>query len=181
MLLRHDGWDEESLVNEDGELAARILAAGGRIVCVPGMAARYVPRNSLTSLTRQYWRYGTYRARTSGLHPESLRRSNLLPPALALGLIAALLAPRPLARLARAGLVAYGIAIGGASAAAAREAAAGDAARLPLVFVVMHLAWGFGFLAGSLKFGPPHRAVAQSLRSSRGSQDPLHPEARSVE
>lgn len=180
-LLRHRGWDEESLVNEDAELAARILAAGERIVCVPAMAARYVPRNSLKSLARQYFRYGTYRARTSGLHPESLRRSNLLPPALALALTAALLAPRPLARLARAGLAAYGIAIGGASAAAARHAAIGDAARLPLVFVVMHLAWGFGFLAGSLRFGPPHRAVVRALRPPPGGQDPLHPEAGAVE
>ena len=162
-LRRHDGWDEASLVNEDAELAARVRQAGERIVCVPEMAARYVPRNSLPALARQYWRYGTYRARTSGLHPQSLRRSNLLPPALALALTAALIAPRPVARVACAALVAYLVAIGGASFGAAKRAPLGDVARLPLVFFAMHFPWGFGFLAGSLRFGPPYAAVAQAL------------------
>lgn len=86
-LERLGGWDEGSLVNEDAELAARVRNSGGRILCVPDMAARYIPRNSLKGLARQYFRYGQYRARTSGLHPESLRRSNLIPPALAVTLL----------------------------------------------------------------------------------------------
>ena len=40
-----------------------------------------LPRDSLRALARQYWRYGIYRAKTCGAHPESMRRSHLLPPA----------------------------------------------------------------------------------------------------
>jgi hypothetical protein len=39
-------------------------------------------------------------------------------------------------------------------------ATAADVAALPAVFGAMHLAWGFGFLFGCLRFGPPMRALA---------------------
>ena len=55
----------------------------------------------------------------------------------------------------------------GTSARALPEAGAADAAALPVVFAVMHGAWGFGFLAGSARFGPPLAALAQLAR--RGS------------
>ena len=64
---------------------------GGRILCLPEMSAKYIPRDSLKALARQYWRYGVYRAKTSGAHPESMRRSHLLAPSLALSLAAAIL------------------------------------------------------------------------------------------
>ena len=165
-LLRFGGWDEASLVNEDAELAARVREAGQRIVCVPEMAARYVPRNSLTALARQYWRYGMYRARTSRLHPRSLRRSNLLPPALALTVTGAVTGPTAVSRPARAGLAAYLAAVASASAAATRRASVSDALSLPLVFITMHVTWGFGFLAGSIRFGPPASAVLAALRGA---------------
>ena len=46
-LERHGGWDEDWPNDQDTELAARIRGDGGRIVCLPGMAAEYVPRDSL--------------------------------------------------------------------------------------------------------------------------------------
>lgn len=163
-LLAHGGWDERSLVNEDAELAARVREGGGRIVCVPQLAARYVPRNSLSGLARQYWRYGQYRARTSRLHPESMRRSNLLPPALAAAVTAGAIGPRWLRPASRVPLAAYVAAVGATSAGQARHRTRADAAWLPVVFVTMHLAWGFGFIAGAVRFGPPVAAVGRALR-----------------
>ena len=83
-LERHGGWDEEWLNDQDFELAARIRKAGGTIVCVPAMAAGYIPRDGLGALARQYHRYGFYRVKTSLRHPESLRRSHVLAPGLVL-------------------------------------------------------------------------------------------------
>jgi cellulose synthase/poly-beta-1,6-N-acetylglucosamine synthase-like glycosyltransferase len=159
-LVELGGWDEASVVNEDAELAARVRAAGGRILCIPEMAARYVPRNNLRSLARQYWRYGQYRARTSRLHPESMRRSHLLPPAIVTTAGLAVLAG-PLRRPARLGVVAYAAAVVAVSAQAARRAGVRDAAALPAVFVTMHAAWGAGFLVGCVRFKPPWQAVAR--------------------
>src|SRR5204862_1301638 len=54
-LDRFGGWDPEWPVNQDSELAARVLDAGERIVMLPAMAAEYVPRDTLRGLARQYF------------------------------------------------------------------------------------------------------------------------------
>jgi succinoglycan biosynthesis protein ExoA len=161
-LERLGGWREEWVVNEDGELTARLLKAGGRIVCVPEMAARYVPRRGLRPLVRQYWRYGQYRAKTCKEHPESMRTSHLLPPAVALAVIGALM-PRRFAAPFRAATAAYAVVLAAESARIWRSGAGRDAAWLPGVFGAMHLAWGSGFLVGSARFGVPLAAIRSAL------------------
>ena len=161
------GWDEQSLVNEDAELAARLRASGGRILCIPGMAARYIPRNSLPALRRQYFRYGMFRARTSGLHPHGLRRSNLLPPGLVVTLGLAVAGPAVLRLPARAGVCAYAAIVVATCLRAGTRTSLRDAAALPAVFVTMHLAWGAGFLVGCLRFGLPVKAVVRALSGGR--------------
>ena len=158
-LERHGGWDEEWLNDQDFELAARIRKAGGRIVCVPALAAGYIPRDSLRRLAEQYHRYGFYRVKTSLRHPESLRRSHVLAPGLVLTAVAAVAAPRPLRRAARAGLAAYAAAVLANSALELRSAPPADVAALPLVFATMHLAWGAGFLRACAMLGVPWEAL----------------------
>jgi succinoglycan biosynthesis protein ExoA len=168
-LLRHGGWDQDWPINEDGELAARIREAGGRIVCIPEMAALYAPRDSLRALARQYWRYGNYRAKTCRAHPESMRPSHLLPPSLAVALPLVLVPGSRVGRLARAGTTAYAAALV-ATAISRLGAGIRDACSLPVILATMHLSWGFGFVVGSFRFGPPLRAI-QLLARSR-SRDP---------
>jgi succinoglycan biosynthesis protein ExoA len=153
-LERLGGWDEAWVNDQDFELASRIRKAGGRIVCVPAMAAGYFPRDSLPALAEQYHRYGFYRVKTSLRHPESLRRSHVLAPGLVLTAAAAAVAPRPLRGAARAGLGAY------AAALLATSARAGKPAELPLVFATMHFSWGVGFLRACAKLGVPWKALA---------------------
>jgi succinoglycan biosynthesis protein ExoA len=160
----HGGWDEEWRVNQDSELAARILADGGRIVSIPALASHYVPRDDLDSLARQYWRYGTYRAKTASRHPNSLERRQLFPLALVGALAASVVAPGPLRWLARAGLGAYAGALAYNSARLAREAGGRDAAGVAVVLAIMHVAWGLGFVNGSVRFGPPLKAFARMAR-----------------
>lgn len=166
-LAAHAGWDEGWPVNQDAELAARIRKTGGRIVCVPEMAAAYFPRNSLRALRRQYWRYGIYRAKTSRRHPQSLRRSNLMPPALVTCLTLSVTAPRRVRGIARLPVAAYLVLLAGNSAFVARRAPARDVIWLPLVLGTMHVAWGAGFLWSSLRSGPPWRAVLHAIGRTR--------------
>lgn len=159
------GWDEDWPVNQDAELAARVRAANGRIVCLPEMLASVVPRDSPAALARQYWRYGQYRVKTARRHPRSLRPSHLLPPALlaVLGLAAA--GPARLRLPARAAASVYVAALGAETVRRTR----GDlalAARVPAALAIMHLSWGAGFVAGSVRFGPPVRAVGNSARTA---------------
>ncbi len=69
-VLAAGGWDERWPINQDSEMAARFLARGERLICLPEMAGHYVPRDSLRGLARQYFRYGFYRARTFRRHPR---------------------------------------------------------------------------------------------------------------
>lgn len=162
------GWDGEWAINQDSELAARVLERGGRIVCLPELGARYVPRDSLRGLARQYWRYGAYRAKTARRHPDSLRASLLLSPAVATAALAAVL-PSPIRGLARGAVGLYGATVAAVSAQAAADAGVRDAAALPAVFATMHLAWGAGFIAGCARFGPPLGAIA-ALARPRGQR-----------
>ena len=156
------GWDEEWRVNEDGELAARVRARGGKIVCLPELASSYLPRASLWALARQYWVYGQYRAKTSGRHPESMRPSHLLPPALTVVALCSLAGPKR--GLARRGCAAY---VAVLAAEGARQWIAGhraEAPELPPVLATMHIAWGGGFLLGCAKFGLPGKAMAGAVK-----------------
>lgn len=174
-LVRHGGWDEEWLNDQDLELAARIRKGGGRIVCIPEMAAEYVPRNTLRRLAAQYRTYGLYRVKTAQRHPETLRRSQLLPPLVVGTALGTVLGPhRWIRRLGRLGLTAY-VAVLGLSAARATDeslpalpsalsqAPAPSRAGLPAVWATMHLSYGIGFLRGCVRHGPPVAAVTHLL------------------
>jgi glycosyltransferase involved in cell wall biosynthesis len=163
-LEAHGGWDEEWINDQDAELAARIRARGGRIVCIPEMAANYVPRNSLSRLGRQYLTYGTYRVKTARRHPESMRRSHLLPPGIVLAAAVAVSGPsRHMRRLARTGVVGYVLLLGVTSAYAALDGDACEAATLPVVWATMHLSYGIGFWRGCFRHGLPVAAAARVL------------------
>ena len=166
LLERYRGWDPDWHANQDAELAARFLADGRRIVCLPAMAAEYAPRERLSGLARQYFRFGWYRAKTARRHPDSLRPQHLVAVGLTLTAAAGALGPRQLARPARAALAAYGLGLCGLSTRAARRAGAGasDAAALPLVFAVLHLGWGTGFVTSCAREGIPWAALSGTMR-----------------
>lgn len=163
-LLEVDGWDERWPINQDSEMASRFLRQGARLICLPEMVGHYVPRDSLSKLARQYYRYGYYRARTFRRHPQSMRRSHLIAPALSLSLVTAVAAPRLLRRASRLALGSYLIAVAATAASAARRPDQRKAgAALLGVLPAMHFGWGFGTLAGVVKFGPPFAALARLL------------------
>jgi GT2 family glycosyltransferase len=171
-LEQHDGWDEEWVNDQDVELAARIRKAGGKIVCIPEMTASYVPRETLPALARQYMTYGTYRVKTARRHPESLRRSQLLPGGLAATAVVALAAPsRVIRAAARLGVGSYVALLLVTTARAARTPGDAEAATLPVVWVTMHASYGVGFWRGCLRYGPPLAAIA-GLLAPRVAQGP---------
>lgn len=179
-LLAYGGWDEGWLRNQDSEMAGRFLAHGEKLICLTGMASEYTPRDSLASLWRQYLQYGVYRQKTAVRHPHTMRRSHLPIPALVVTVGAAVVGPAPARRAARNGLGVYAAALTAAGLWAARDADdARDAALVPVVLSVMHLAFGLGFLRGVKLHGPPLAAVAGVLGLGRLASK-LAPEPRPV-
>lgn len=170
-LLSLGAYQTSWLVNHDSEMAARVLGSGGRIVMLAPMGAHYHPRNTPAGLWRQYWRFGHYRVKTAHLHPLALRPFHVLSAGLAAGGALALVAPRPLRRAARAALGAYAAALGGACVLTAREDGEDDIPMLAGVFALMHFAWGAGFLAGCVRWGPPWKGLLHAAglhRPTRG-------------
>lgn len=167
-LLAYGGWDEEWLRNQDSEMAGRFLARGEKLICLPAMASEYTPRDSLASLWRQYLEYGEYREKTAVRHPRTMRRSHLLIPGLVLTGGAAAASPAPVRRPARIGAGMYAIALAGEGLRAARQADdPRDAVLVPAVLLVMHVAFGVGFLRGVKRHGSPLAAVAGVLGLGR--------------
>jgi succinoglycan biosynthesis protein ExoA len=160
-LLEYGGWDERWALNEDSEMAARFLERGERLICVPAMAAEYVPRDSLSGLWRQYRAYGRYRALTSLEHPDVMRLSHLLAPAIVVTAAGAVAAPAPVRRLARLGLGGYLAALGLAGIRARGQAtSATEVALVPLALATMHFGHGLGALEGYRMYGLPLAALA---------------------
>jgi hypothetical protein len=174
-LLEYGGWDERWPRNSDSEMAARFLARGERLICLPAMGAAYVPRDSLKGLWSQYLGYGEYRARTYRAHPRSMRASHLLAPAVVVTAAAAVAGPGPVGRLGRLGLGVYGLALATAGARARPAAeSASDAALVPVTLATMHFAHGIGQLSGWVRYGPPVAALT-ALAGRGDAADALTP------
>jgi succinoglycan biosynthesis protein ExoA len=164
-LLEYGGWDERWPRNSDSEMAARFLERGEHLMCVPAMAAEYVPRDSLRGLWHQYRGYGQYRARTSLHHPDALRISHLLAPAIVATAACTVLAPAPIRQLARLGFGGYlGALIVTGVRTRSQAGSDAEAALVPMVLAIMHLGHGIGTLDGFRMYGLPLAALARLAR-----------------
>jgi hypothetical protein len=160
-LERVGGYDPTLVRAEDWDLNRRIRADGGVVWFDPELQVVYHPRTTARDLARQFWRTGMWRREIVRRHPTTASLRYLAPPALVLGLVAslvlgvaglvdALVPPAPTAWLGLALLapLAYAIVVLTASAHAGLRQPRAVKLRLPVVLVVMHVAWGVGFLRG---------------------------------
>lgn len=173
-LERLGGWHPDFHVNEDAEMAARVLDGGGRIVCLSAMAARYAPRTTPGGLWRQYWRFGRYRALTARRHPIALRRAHVASAALTATCAATIVPVRLVSWPARAAGAAYAVAIGVAAARAAPTRTPRDIGGVALALATMHISWGAGFIYGCARNGPPIGGLRRLL-----GRDPRPPAVHS--
>ena len=150
------GMREDWKVNEDAEMNMRLRLGGGRIYLTPTLRPTYFVRSSATGLLRQYARYGFWRARTLLEHPASLRVRQVIAPAFVLSLLAAWPLTHWLGAIGAAHLFLYAAVNLGASVTTAARASWRTLPFLPVIFLIIHVAWGTGFLAG-LCFWPLRR------------------------
>jgi succinoglycan biosynthesis protein ExoA len=161
MFDKIGGYDESFVANEDAEFDARVRAAGGRIWLAGDIEIAYHPRASFSALFKQYRRYGQGRAQNWAKHREALRIRQIAPVLIVAACSAALiLAPiLPLMLLVPAIYIAMIL-----------LATLGLLASAPLLstllaapaMIVMHWAWGIGFIFQALKsaFGKQKRRFA---------------------
>jgi glycosyltransferase involved in cell wall biosynthesis len=136
------GYAEDVGVNEDAELALRLRPRGG-IWFDPAIRSTYSPRENLSAVARQFYRYGRSRALTIRKHPAAISPRQLVAPALVLALCSPWRRPT---------LAAYALGAFAASAQQCRQ----DPSAVPgmtLTLPAMHLPWGVGFLVGLARPG----------------------------
>jgi succinoglycan biosynthesis protein ExoA len=160
-VLRLGGFDEAFPIGQDSELDYRIIRDGGRVRINPAISTDYFCRDSLTALSRQFFRYG--RAKAHILHKHGgLPSPRALAPAGFVATLSALTVTSMISRSARRLLAmmafAYALLCGAATIRISSRHGWRHAPLLPLIMVVLHFSHGIGFLAAFPRFLAPRPA-----------------------
>ena len=168
-LLEVGLYDESLLRNQDYELNYRLRQAGGKIFFTPAIKSVYYGRPTLRGLWKQYYQYGLWKVRMLQKHPRSLRLRQLAAPIFVASLFLSLLLS-PL-WLGRRLLKIIGLGYGAMNALFTLKVTVGSQANwrygplIPVIFVILHVSWGLGFLAGLGKWGVASRLWRQYHRT----------------
>jgi glycosyltransferase involved in cell wall biosynthesis len=148
------GFDEELVRNQDDEFSNRLVKAGGKIICNPNIISYYYNRATFGSLWRQYYQYGLWKVRVLQKHYRQMSLRQFVPPAFVLALIgSAFLALSPFLRpLSLIIPVLYLFNNLGASFLTASNRDWRFLPLLPIIFAILHLSYGSGFVVGLVKF-----------------------------
>jgi glycosyltransferase involved in cell wall biosynthesis len=152
-LEKFDGFNEEFVINEDYELNYRIRRAGGKILLSPELRCQYHVRPYLKPLSKQYFRYGFWKAKTISLYHASMRWRQLAPPILVIGFLVSLYMIMKHQYLGYVIPVSYLSADIVASILSAHKKGWKYLPLLLIIFPTLHLSWGSGFLVGLFRWG----------------------------
>ncbi|GAB4539795.1 MAG: glycosyltransferase family 2 protein [Anaerolineales bacterium] len=148
------GLDEEMTRNQDDEFNYRVRERGGIIYSSPEIRSMYFSRASLKGLWKQYYQYGFWKVRVLQKHPRQMSLRQFVPPIFVLSLLGSILlilfpVLRPLSSFIP---MLYLLANLSASMYAASKHGWKYAPMLPLIFTILHISYGLGFLMGLFKF-----------------------------
>jgi len=148
-------FDEELVRNQDDEFNLRIILAGGKIWMSKSIRSKYSSRASLGQLWRQYFQYGFWRIRTLQKHRRPAMFRQLVPlllvsSLLLLGLAGLFWRPAWILLAAEAGLYLLGLAAGALDVG--RRSGWKYVPMAPLIFGILHFAYGLGSLWGGIRF-----------------------------
>ncbi len=148
-------FDEELVRNQDDDYNYRLRKIGAKILLAADVRSRYYSRSSIHSLWRQYFQYGYWKVRVMQKATRQMRLRQFVPALFVATLVLSLLIT-PLSLMAgwvfALTLGSYALANIGASVLTARKQDWRLLLALPLCFATLHLAFGFGFLAGLVRF-----------------------------
>ena len=174
-------FDEELVRNQDDEFNYRLRQQGGRILLSPAIRSEYTVRSTPLALLRQYAGYGYWKVRVLQKHPLQMSPRQFIPPAFVLALLLSALlflfsfffVPSPVFALTPVALnhsplafgifpflrflsfaapIAYLFANLAASIWTASRRGWSFLPSLSLIFAILHLSYGIGFLLGLVKF-----------------------------
>ncbi len=146
VLAQAGFFDEELVRNQDDEYNYRFRKLGYRILLDPSIRSRYYSRSSLMSLWKQYFQYGFWKVRVLQKHPRQMQWRQFVPLLFVLGLL--------LSFFAGFFYLAAGIYLTADTAASlwVSRYQLKYFILLIIIFPVLHLSYGIGFLIGLVKF-----------------------------
>jgi glycosyltransferase involved in cell wall biosynthesis len=147
-------FDEELVRDQDDEFNYRLRASGGKILLSPAIKSEYTVRGIPSALWRQYFQYGFWKVRVLQKHPRQMSLRQFVPPVFVLALFgsAFLVLSPTLLSLSLVIPLLYFFTNLGASLWTASKRGWRYLLLLPLIFAILHLSYGLGFLVGLVKF-----------------------------
>lgn len=159
-------FDEELVRDQDDEFNYRLREQGGKILLSPKIKSVYTVRGTPNKLWTQYYQYGYWKVRVLQKHPRQMSLRQFVPPLFSFSLFLTTLfafispfvvpnlqwlyslSPIPLFLM----LGTYILANLTASVITASKKGWRHLPLLPLVFSILHMSYGLGFLVGLVKF-----------------------------
>lgn len=148
-------FDERLVRNQDDELNHRLIKHGGRILLVPEIVSYYTARDSLKNLWVMYYQYGYYKPLAVRMLGTVVTMRQLVPSAFVGSLtLTAMLAPWSSLMALFCGMVAaaYLLVDLGIGSSVAIKKGVRCGLWSTVVFPILHISYGIGYLRGVLDF-----------------------------
>lgn len=144
-------FDVDLIRNQDDEFNFRLRRHGGRILLVPSVSVTYRTRASLKHLWRMYYQYGYYKPLVAKKIGTVMTLRQLVPACFIVSVLGGVVLGRwiPVAAWLALGLIAAYVSINAiCTLGVARRQGWRRSLALPVVFFVLHISYGVGFLVG---------------------------------
>ena len=171
-IERGGPFDEELVRNQDDEYNYRLRKLGAKILLAPDVRSRYYSRTSFRSLSHQYFQYGFWKVRVLQKHPRQMRPRQFVPVAF----VTAALGSGALFWVLPASWILPLLVVGSYALANAAASIYTSARKgwqylplLPLVYAILHISYGLGFLAGLVRFAGRWRDKSRKPSEPQGA------------
>jgi len=148
-LVKINGFDENLPISEDFDLNYRLRKSGGKIAASNSIKAMYIVRKSLSGLFKQFYKYGFWKMKFLMKYPKEFQLRWMAPPIFVFSLLLSILFSQliswviliPICYLFLLFLTTLYFVV---TANSIKDFLSSSI--LFLVFPVIHIAWGIGFL-----------------------------------
>lgn len=149
-------FDEELVRDQDDEFNYRLREHGRKILLSPLIRSEYFVRSSPSALWNQYFQYGCWKVRVLQKHPFQMHLRQFVPPAFVVSyLFSAVLLffslPCYIHPAFWSSILYLGVNLSVSFYIAAKNSWK-YLRFLPVIFIILHIGYGLGFLVGLLKF-----------------------------
>lgn len=146
-------FDEELIRNQDDDFNFRVEKAGGKIFYENEISLKYYVRGNFKGLWRQFFQYGYWKVFVNKKHKAVTTIRQLVPPLFVLYLILGTVVPFFSIKLAAFYAIPFGayLLLNAYTSVKCANSAI-DFCKLFVIFIILHVSYGLGYLKGIIEF-----------------------------